>query len=178
MDTVKYSLYNKIEIEVAQLKTPDIILKEYINEIYNLGDKMGRSTNVKATMMTSYKIFKETNKFNPILNQILLMCNYMHSIDTRHEMVLSDAWGAVYKDGDFTITHDHTPKTFSFVYYLNDTNKSTPIVFTDIDWQHTPKKNELIFFPSYLKHKVPKHIGNDRVILAGNFDFIYEGVKN
>ena len=39
-------------------------------------------------------------------------------------------WGAKYGKGDYTISHEHFPATFAFVYFLKSPRGSSPLVFT------------------------------------------------
>lgn len=160
------------KISRFKLNTSDEELENYIKEIYRLGDSQNRSTNVKG-QMTTYQVFNESQVFNNILTKILDTCKLAHEVTVKsYEMVIEEAWGAVYREKDFANAHNHLPSIYSFVYYLNETQNLTPIIFTESDFVHFPHKNDLLFFPSHIRHAVPAHSGNDRVVLAGNMKFV------
>ena len=84
-----------------------------------------------------------------------------------YDLKLTDSWGSIYKEGDYTISHTHDPAYLSFVYYLTD-SPNTPLIFPRNNLSLLPKVNDLIIFPGNLFHEVPQHKGKDRVIIAGN----------
>ena len=156
------------EILTIQLGIPQEYKQQCIDEIYRLGDSMNHQTNLKAIMST-YKVWEETDVFNKLLNNIKIAINIGVPItDSKLEYVLEDAWSATYKKGHYSATHHHLPSTISFVYYLQSSG-NTPLVFDKCNFQINPIDDMLILFPSYLPHSVPKHSEeNDRICLAGN----------
>ena len=127
----------------------------YANQILKIGDQMERTTNVKADM-THWATF---------LPEWKLLCkNVMenHLREFIEPYLMNEArfvchalWGVSYSKGDHTVFHDHFPSLLSFIYYVKADEDSAPLVFTDIDYELHPKENDLIIFPSYLKHSVP-----------------------
>ena len=86
---------------------------------------------------------------------------------------LCDIWGAVYKRGDFTKTHDHWPHPWSFSYYVKS-DGTTPITFPDSPCYLYPKTNDMVLFPGILRHGVPIHESDEeRIIVSGNIDIKY-----
>ena len=74
-----------------------------------------------------------------------------------------------YSKGDYTVFHNHFPSVLSFIYYVKADKDSAPLVFTDIDYELHPKENDLIIFPSYLKHGVPTQMKDaNRMSISGN----------
>jgi len=83
-----------------------------------------------------------------------------------------DCWGAIYSKGDFTKTHEHWPMIWSWVYNVECCGHCSPLVFDDSSGIHSiqPKSGNMILFPGWIRHSVPKHeCDHDRIILAGNF---------
>lgn len=87
---------------------------------------------------------------------------------------ISSMWGAIYQQGDWADYHTHGPSRTSFVYYLQaDPTQGAPLVFDNTGYEIMPTTGQLIMFPSWLGHSVPKfEPGNDseRIVLAGNVE--------
>ena len=138
----------------------------YSNQILKLGDQMDRNTNVKADMTHPYTFLPE---WQPLCNNIMKnhLPKFTGEIDAT--FVCHAIWGASYSKGDYTVFHDHFPSVLSFIYYVKADEDSAPLVFTDIDYELHPKENDLIIFPSYLKHGVPTQMTDtNRICISGN----------
>lgn len=87
---------------------------------------------------------------------------------------ISSMWGAIYQSGDWADYHTHGPSRTSWVYYLQaDPSQGAPLVFDNTGYEIMPTTGQLIMFPSWLGHSVPKfEPGNDseRIVLAGNVE--------
>ena len=165
----KHHVRSPIEIVTTTLGIPEDYKQQCIQEAYKIGDKQGQKTNVKA-IMSSYKVWEETDKYNPILDKIAhLVKNEFPLFDDRLGYSLNNVWIAIYKEGHYTVLHSHEPHHMSFVYYLKANNNSSPLVFDRCEFQVQPYDDLLVIFPSYLEHSVPIHKGEDRICLAGNF---------
>jgi len=90
----------------------------------------------------------------------------------------SEAWGVIYDDGDYINSHTHkqgdlvdcsTPNYFSFVYYVNVPEGSSPLVFPTSGYELHPKPGQLVVFESRLRHEIPSNGGKGRSIVVGNF---------
>jgi hypothetical protein len=177
MNIHTHHIINYSPVIIFNLDIPNNKLKEYIEEIYRLGDSQNQQTNVKA-IMSSYDIWTETQTFNPLLDHIgnilyeyLVTTYYTPNTLDHTRMVLKNAWSAIYKKGHYTKSHSHGLMDWSFVYYLKSTGK-TPLMFDDSNQKFYLKTNNLIIFPGNTKHNVPTHEDEeDRICLAGNFKF-------
>jgi hypothetical protein len=171
MDITRYHIQSPTEIVTTQLGIPQEYKQQCIDEIYRLGDSMNQTTNVKA-IMSSYKIWKETNIFDQLLNNIKIAINKCFPTDNRYEYFLEEAWSAIYKKDHYTTPHVHLPFHISFVYYLQSSG-NTPLIFEGCKFQVSPIDDMLVIFPSYLNHSVPKHNEEeDRICIAGNLNII------
>ena len=161
------------EIVTTTLGIPEDYKQQCIQEAYKIGDKQGQKTNVKA-IMSSYQVWDETVVYNGLLEKVLYeIGNKLISIkDNRWAYVLIDAWIAIYKEGHYTMSHDHFPSQISFVYYLKANGNSSPLIFDGCEFQVNPYDDLLVIFPSYLKHSVPVHGGEDRICVAGNLAWV------
>ena len=79
---------------------------------------------------------------------------------------VTDCWGAIYEESDYTIAHSHFPSDFSGVVYLEAEENCAPIVFAN-KLVVQPKPRMLVMFPGLLLHSVPKTQGR-RVVLVMN----------
>ena len=147
------------------------LLNNDLTKIIKLvGDTQNRKTNVKADMtdwfmQRKYQIFNSVGYIAIKLAQEASPCKV--------QLELYDIWGAVYKRGDFTKTHDHWPHPWSFSYYVKS-DGTTPIMFPDSPCYLYPKTNDMVLFPGILRHGVPIHESDEeRIIVSGNIDIKY-----
>ena len=77
-------------------------------------------------------------------------------------------WGAKYGKGDYTISHEHFPATFAFVYFLKSPRGSSPLVFTYSGKRIKAEDGKVVIFPGNIFHHVPKNNCEGRLVLAGN----------
>ena len=159
------------KIITATLGIPENYKKQCIQEAYKIGDKQFQKTNVKA-IMSSYAVWEETNIYGPLLDKIMEKVNTLFPInDKRFKYDLINAWMNIYKEGNYTESHNHSPSQYSFSYYLQTSKNSTPLIFDNCDFEINPQEDLLILFPSYIDHSVPIHKGKDRICLSGNIIF-------
>lgn len=182
MEIIKNRILAPTTVLETTLGIPKNYQQECIDEIYRLGDSQGQTTNVKA-IMTSWIIWEETTILNQLLDNILKVIEVYvvrdASIHQEPTLVvnLDNAWGAIYKKGHYTKSHDHLFSwPYSFVYYLQTTD-NTPLIFDDCNFNINPKDDKLIVFDANLKHSVPIHNDDvDRICVAGNVSI--ELIKN
>ena len=160
------------EITTTYLGITQEYKQECIQEAYNIGDKQNYQTNVKA-FMSSYRIWEETDVYNDLLHRIQdEISTKLNLIYTKNfEYELKNAWTAIYKEGHYTLPHDHIPSQISFVYYLKSNTNSSPLLFEGDNFQVNTNDDLLVTFPSHLLHRVSKHKGEDRICLAGNLNY-------
>ena len=89
-----------------------------------------------------------------------------------------EVWGVIYNKGDYINTHTHkqgdmidssTPNYFSFVYYVNAPDGSSPLVFPTSGHEIKAENGKVIIFESRLRHYIPSNECEGRYIIAGNF---------
>jgi len=157
---LQYTKSSLVSIYVASVPGHDN--KLYANQILKLGDEMKRTTNVKADM-THWETFLP--EWKPLARDIM----EKHLVEIDAKFVCYALWGVNYSKGDYTVFHHHFPSLLSFIYYVKADEDSAPLVFSDIDYELHPKENDLIIFPSYLKHGVPTQMKDDnRMSISGN----------
>jgi len=167
MEINRYHIQSPTEVIKLQLGIPQDYKQQCIEEIYRLGDSMNHKSNIKA-IMTSYFIWEESNKFDILLDNISNILNSNLIEVSKNQLIIENAWGAIYKKNNFTLPHLHNPSLISFVYYLKSSG-NTPLVFDETSLKFFPQDDTLIIFPSHLMHSVPPHNEeNDRICIAGN----------
>jgi len=148
----------------------EILNNDLIKTIKKVGDTQNRKTNVKADM-TDWFMQRKYQIFNLIGDIAINFAQEASPFEVNLEIY--DIWGAVYKRNDFTKPHDHWPHPWSFSYYVKS-DGTTPIIFPDGPYYFSPKTNDIIVFPSILRHSVPIHESDeDRIIVSGNINIKY-----
>jgi len=156
------------EIVTIEMGVPYEYRQKCIEEIYNIGDHMNNTTNVKA-IMTSYYLWDHSDFFNPLLNFITKIVTKLGYFNDNFSYKLDNAWGSIYKSNTGAVPHNHLPQLVSFVYYLKYTNESSQLVFNQANFTLQPKEDLLVVFPAHLVHSVPNQEHNNRAIIAGNY---------
>lgn len=180
----RYDIKTSTPVHKVKLGTSDEMLKKYSDEVYRIIDpnNSGTFTIRGGGKMSTYEIYKDSSLFNELFDKILHICDNLREFAHQtHSMHMPEAWGVIFKKGSYAIRHTHHPAPYSFVYYLNDCDISTPIVFDRSEplFKHYPKKDEMLFFPGNMVHSVEKHLGNtDRLILAGNFALDFKATQD
>lgn len=169
------------------------ILKEDLSNLENIKNYEFNNTNID-TSKNSYqtKDSRILEKF-PNEKQILLnhFYNFKNSIlKCSTDFVISSSWGTKISTNGHSQYHNHKNSFYSGVFYFDDIENGGEIQFKNpmsdfggflvntVEWNifnyevfHLqPKKNLLIFFPSYLTHKINSYTGLEtRYSLAFNF---------
>ena len=93
---------------------------------------------------------------------------------------ITESWGLIYKKGNYTASHSHWPSTWGFVYTVQACDKCSPLIFDqsnlmDEPLEITPKTGQMILFPAWLNHSVPKQqCEHERIKVAGNIDTAWD----
>jgi len=153
-------------------------LSECISIIKDIGDEMNKSSNLKCDM-TSYDSLVEHESFQKIRDIILDRVSEYHLFSgvPKELFHISSMWGAYYDIGEEAVEHQHLPNLLSFCLYLNVDENSSPIIFRDVDDEYViqPDIGDIVIFPSWLLHSVPKHNEKtNRVVISGNLEILFE----
>ena len=84
---------------------------------------------------------------------------------------LVELWGQYYKKGAYQISHYHAHSDWSFVYYVNTPDESSPLVFDKSNKEVYSKAGEVVIFPGWLVHHVPENKGEGRSVISGNLSY-------
>ena len=143
--------------------------------IRKTGDEMNGVTNVQADM-TDYKTHETNKHFQTLGEKVKELSS--EGMKNKYQFIITDMWGAIYKKGDWTKPHQHWPYTWSFTYYVKASEKTSPIVFSNVVHPHNkeikkmpiqPKTGDILIWNSILTHEVPKQeVDEERIMIAGN----------
>ena len=132
-------------------------------------------SNVKAKYMSPWHSHLLTPKFKPLTDSAI---NIAKEVSKTHlsanleglniDLVVTDCWGVIYEQSDYTQKHNHFPSDFSCVVYLEADESSAPIIFGG-KLAVKPKPGMLVMFPGILVHEVPATEGR-RLIVAMNIN--------
>ena len=161
-------------IELRQLNLEASLRGTLTDIIVDRGDEQNHSSNVKADMTDwfmheKYKEFKELAIFAEAIAKQMTEAGPV-------PMVTHECWGAVYRKGEYTKKHNHWGSLWSWCYYLEVPPDASPFRFEDIIEQGEeapfdvyPKEDDILIFPSWVQHSVPKSESNsERIMVAGN----------
>ncbi len=116
--------------------------------------------------------------------------NYGWDIDPK-KIVCTDMWAIINKKNSFNLIHTHPNSYLSAAYYVKApencgkflvenpnpvSNHSHPKISEETEFNSTirgldVKEGDLLFFPSYLPHKVGKNLSDeDRVVISFNIN--------
>jgi hypothetical protein len=126
------------------------------------------TTNVKGSMTGWY--MHEANPDFMEVCRLAIDIAYENSPRQGVPLMPYDCWGAIYSKGNYTKTHEHWPLIWSWVYNVECCEHCSPLVFDDSSHSIQPKSGNMILFPGWVRHSVPKQeCDHDRIVLAGNF---------
>ena len=125
-------------------------------------------SNVKANM-TSWYLHEESDVVKGLSELVVIECQKMSGNFKLHN---SECWGNVQTFSEEVIEHTHWPFLWSWCYYAKVDKTSPPLIFPEAKQVFEPELGDLIIFPSYIKHFVPKSESeNERIVVAGNISF-------
>jgi len=177
MKTIFHTLSNEYTIEkyfLGKDERLESICRNNLNEIVSNLSKERTDFGFQNYNMSTWNLFQEYaddfEELTTTLSKISksYMKNYFDK-ELNGNFFVSELWGIVTEPDGLATPHNHWPALFTFVYYLSLPKNNPPLVFTDSNLEIQPKEGELIFFPSWIKHEVPKNkTDGERVCYAGN----------
>ena len=165
---------DKYPVVTAQVNDCEKLNIPLAQTIKNVGDVQNHNTNVKADM-TYHQMWHE--KY-PGHENFRTVCSLAIQLAMEHcpekmrpifKPVVTECWGAIYRQNEFTRPHDHWPAIWSFCYYVQASKNCSPIVFPGAKLSIKPKNGMMILFPGWVEHYVPKQkTSSERIMIAGN----------
>ena len=110
--------------------------------------------------MSEWNIHHKHQSINKLIDWILTM-TYSHFIQPFEDITnvypikCSETWGMSYDEGHYLKPHRHDPTQFSFVYYVNAPEGSSPLVFPSSGHEIKAEAGKVTIFESRLLHSVP-----------------------
>lgn len=155
-----------------------------VQKILHYPDVMKHQTNVKANM-TDWHMHMKDPHFRTLATLVEEIAKEMRygsgqfvegkegEVSIRKgqspRLQTEECWGAAYGKDEFTQEHTHWPATWSWCYYLQVPEGSSPLVFSEAGIMFEPKVGDLIVFDSSVKHSVPPcQCEEKRIMIAGN----------
>ncbi len=138
--------------------------------ITSLPSKQGPS-NIRAHA-TDWDVLFDYPQIKSLINFVSdqIIGNILRSYSLqKDDITCPEIWGVSYKKGDQTTAHSHLPSLFSFVYYVNVPDKSSPLYFNYSKETIEPQEGDCVIFDAALTHSVPVCECDDRCVVSGNF---------
>ena len=154
--------------------------------IRNTGDQMKKTTNVKADMTYFNTVCDEFEELHKIISPYLAkfyVANKRVKDTLKIDPIFVETWGAIYHKGDHTVKHVHEPSKLSWIYYVKASEDTAPLYIHQIVneegkkevFQIKPKISDLVMFPSWTPHSVPKQKSDEeRICVAGNINITWD----
>ena len=160
----KMKLRENVNIIIENYPFYETLNPKLMEDVSNINFENSYQTNVYGKM-SSWRIH------SPNIEIIHSWVTQLINRDSKYPtgiLKFNDTWFAVYDEGDFAHIHDHHRVVFSFVYFINCPQGSSPLIFTTSGKRIKAEEGKLVIFPGLTKHHVPKNKCKNRVILAGN----------
>lgn len=158
------------KLAVVEFRHPDPeklcdLLYDYVKDL----PKNGYEPSVNASM-SERRIHEQQN---PILMDLLLwiqkvITNNTHIFGKEGCLRLEEVWGTTFKKGDNIVPHNHMPFAWTWIFYVNAPEGSSPIIFSESKHTLQVEKGKLIIFEGRLQHEVPICTVDGRCIVSGN----------
>jgi len=170
----------------------NVLEEEYIdsmiNDIVKSSKEIGRKENWQSNH--NPKLY-ENPKYKALGDKILQLSKvYIDDLKFEYEEhYITGMWSNILKPGEFHSPHTHSNNLVSGVFYLQSNDNSPAITFLDprpqtgilqpqqkeytrensTMYYYPAKVNNMLLFPSWLQHYVPKNKSNtDRISIAFN----------
>jgi hypothetical protein len=167
-------IFQDVRVLVYQYPFSEKVNSELHQIILNNSTRGDKNPNIGKVHMTSWTCF---NEFKLIGNWVKTIVDSfggkLHPIDVdtvlpSTNIKLTNIWGQWYEIDDFQSSHSHWPNHWSFCYYVNTPPGSSPMVFDKSKLKIKPKSGQLLIFPGWVNHSVPKNKGYGRSVISGN----------
>lgn len=130
-------------------------------------------SNVHAVYMSPWKSHRLNAKLSPLCASVLTVAGMAaksisgFDLETLNlQLHVTDCWGAIYEQADYTAPHNHFPSDLACVIYLEAEDGCAPLRFAG-GASYQPRPNTMVIFPGILVHEVPPTPGR-RVVVAMN----------
>ena len=142
--------------------------KKLLKDVEEVDYSLSYKTNVKAKM-SSWRT-TSTSSMDIVKDWVISILHIKYSwiYEEKYKLFFPELWFAEYNKNDHANIHDHTPFSWSFVYFIQCPKGSAPLIFTSSGKKIKAEEGKIVIFPSSVKHHVPTNKCNDRIVMAGN----------
>ena len=169
---------DKYPVKVKQITGLDN--EQLEKDIRESGDHLGGRTAAKC-LMTRWDMHTVYQSFVLVSEkamEIAYDCPLATKTDTdgvplKVPLYLNDTWGLVYYTWQAADMHNHWPSLWSYTYCVFACEKCSPLVFPNAQEPLSviPKTSQMIVFPSWVQHQVPRHTcEHNRIMISGNLN--------
>ena len=173
----RYIVNTPCEIVHMQLGMPQDYRELLTQESHRLKNREGRENAPIFTYLfnedkenkvigSDFELWLESDLYNTLLRNILLAIQPLCKPGL--EYGITNTWMGIYKENQYSKSHNHNPSHKSFCYYISAKEPYTPMVFDDVGIEIDAITDRLIIFPSHIQHSVPPCRGGERIMIAGN----------
>ena len=159
------------------------VLNEYLEKaIREAGDKYENRTEAKC-LMTRWDMHDHYESFK-VIGEAAIGFASMVPLAKRTTpegepetvaLSITESWGLIYEEGNSCNSHTHWPSLWSYTYCVRGDERHPPLVFPHMvdkdDMAIVPRTGQMILWPAWLHHYVPKQeVDDERIMIAGNLD--------
>ena len=133
--------------------------------------KMYKDKNIPSMNLNNFWNVEEKEKLKNLLNlKFKKLC-------LKYNFKVKDCWIQKYLKNSYHSLHTHSFDKQSFVWFIEGSEKSSPIKFFDVGWPlintnqfiEIPfKPGTFLIFPGFLPHEVQVNNSHNRLIVSGN----------
>ena len=166
---------SELPIFVCDLKLIEaqlVLARQAIDEL-RVSHPESTPSNVQAVYMSPWNSHALNAKLMPLCDSVVTIAQMMAQSAMgawfsamQIELYVSNCWGIIYEDSDYTKPHNHFPAEFACAIYLEADEGCAPIIFSRTVTVQ-PKPGSMILFPGIIKHEVPPNKGR-RVVISMN----------
>ena len=170
---VRMEISEKHQIIIQKHPLAEQLNSKLIKDYEFLPKENSYKTNVKAKMTSYYTDSPTVTIIEEWVRQLLMEKSILRTAlrqDYGFRLNFDDTWFSCYDIDEHTVKHDHTPSTFSWVYFVRTPPKSSPLVFTTSGTQIKAEAGKVVIFPGNVWHHVPPNKCEGRIVLAGNIN--------
>ena len=173
----------KYPVKVKQLNSTNLFKEQTKKHILEAGDALQGRTAAKC-LMTKWNMHEDYETFRVVGEAAIEVAN-LCPVAKRTKpdgspddvpLYIKESWGLMYGKGHTCEEHNHWPSLWSYTYCVEACKKCAPLMFNDSANEDTPfhlfpETGQLIVFPAWLNHSVPKQeCEHTRTMIAGNLN--------
>src|SRR5476651_2256928 len=152
---------------------PQLALARQAIDELRLSHPESTPSNVQSVYMSPWNSHDLNAKLKPLCDSVVTIAQMMAQTAMgvwfsamQIELFVSNCWGIIYEDSDYTKPHNHFPAEFACAIYLEADERCAPIILSRTV-KVQPKPGSMILFPGIIKHEVPPNKGR-RVVISMN----------